>query len=801
MKPKYFIMKFIKKLLVVLISLTVVVVLGAWLYSFSFHPTYEGELELSKLNSEVSVHFDDYGVPHINAQNQEDAYRALGYVHAQDRLWQMELIRRVAAGRLSEVFGENKAVQEADIFFSGLGIEEDAEKSIEQLDKNSDSYILATAYLDGINQFIEEGFTPVEYKLTGLKKETFTLKDMYNVLGYMAFSFASAHKTDPLLTEVKEKLGTAYLQELNISAENTTLIRNEKNPMLKATLAKAVNNLYEALPVSSFIGSNSWVIGSEKTQSGKVIFANDPHISYGQPSVWYEAHIKTPEYEMYGYHLALTPFPLLGHNRGYAYGLTMFENDDVDFFFEENHPTNPDQYKIPTGYEDYKIINKTLKVKDKPDSTYQIKVSRHGPIMNDLITHIKDERPIAMWWVYTQFPNKILDVTYKLSHSQSLVDFKEGVKLLHAPGLNIMYGDNDNNIAWFAAGKLYKYKEGVNSKLILDGASGENEIVEMIDFEENPQAINPSWNYVYSANNQPDTIAGFLYPGYYLPEDRAERIVDFLEAKNDFTKEDVMEMIFDVKSNITPKVVQELANVIASENLSQKEQEVLNNLQEWNGDYYKESTAPTIYNRFLYEFLSATYKDEMGEAYSQFLNTHLQKRMILPQISRENSIWWDDIATEKKETRKDVLKKAFQKTVSFLEKQLGEEISSWTWNRVTSLEHKHAIGEVKLLRKYFNVGPFQIDGGNEVINNQLFKLDSTGYYKVTAGPSTRRVIDFSDVENSMSILPTGQSGNVFSPHYKDQAEKFINGKFIKMVMNPNEIQKIKNKLIFKAKRN
>lgn len=800
MKPKYFIMKFIKKLLVVLISLIVAVVLGAWLYSFSFHPTYEGELELSKLNNEVSVHFDDYGVPHINAQNQEDAYRALGYVHAQDRLWQMELIRRVAAGRLSEVFGENKAVQEADIFFSGLGIEEDAERCIKQLDEKSDSYKFATAYIDGINQFIESGFTPVEYKLTGLKKEAFTLKDMYNVFGYMAFSFAAAHKTDPLLTEIKEKLDSEYLKELNISSENTTLIKNEKNPILKATLSKSVTSLFEAVPVSPFIGSNSWVIGPEKTKSGKVLFANDPHISYGQPSVWYQAHIKTPDYEMYGYHLALTPFPLLGHNRNYAYGLTMFENDDVDFFFEENHPTNPNQYKTPDGYEDYQIINKTLKVKDKPDSTYQIKVSRHGPIMNDLITHIKDERPISMWWAYTKFSNKIIDVTYKLSHSQSLDGFKEGVKLLHAPGLNIMYGDNDDNIAWFAAGKLYKYKEGVNSKLILDGGNGENEIVERIDFKDNPQAINPSWNYVYSANNQPDTIAEVLYPGYYLPEDRANRIVELLENKNDFTKEDVMEMIFDVKSNITPKVVKELASVIASENLTQKELEALNNLQKWNGNYHKKSIAPTIYNRFLYEFLSATYKDEMGEAYSQFLNTHLQKKMIVPQISKENSVWWDDVSTKEKETRKDILKKSFQKTVSFLEKQLGEDVSGWTWDRVISLEHKHPIGEVKLLRKYFNVGPFQIDGGNEVINNQLFKLDSTGYYKVHAGPSTRRVIDFSNIENSMSVVPTGQSGNVFSSHYKDQAQKFVNGKFVKMIINSEEIQQSKNKLIFKTKK-
>lgn len=791
-------MKLIKRLLIGIILIVLLAVFGFWLYTFNFHPDYDGTLELDNLSAEVTVHFDDYGVPHIKAQNQKDAYTALGYVHAQDRLWQMELIRRIAPGRLSEVFGVNEKVQQTDLFFSGLGIEENADESIAKLDKNSDSYRYAMAYIDGVNQFIENGFTPIEYTLVGLEKEKFTLKDMYNVFGYMSFSFAIAHKTDPLLTEIKEKLGDNYLAELGIPIEaSTATLKSQKNPMIEATFARVMNDLYESLPISPFIGSNSWVIGPQKTKSGKVLFANDPHISFAQPSVWYQAHIKTPNYEMYGYNLALTPFPLLGHNKDYAYGLTMFENDDVDFFFEQNNPDNDMEYTTPEGYKTYEIRNKTLKVKDRPDSTYQVRVSKHGPIMNDLIAHVDDNRPMAMWWAYTQLPNKILDVAYSMSHAKSLAEFQKGAALLHAPGLNIMYGDSSNNIAWFASGHLYKYKKGTNTKLVLNGASGEDEIVEMLPFEANPQAINPDWNYVYSANNQPDSIAGMLYPGYYLPEDRGKRIAALLEAKNDWTKEEVTEMIFDVKSSTAQSIVANLTAGLETTDFSQTEQKALEALNLWDGFYKKQSNGPTIYTRLLYEFLSATYKDEMGKGFEVFLNTPLQKKILAVQAARENSVWWDNIETDAKETREDILQKAFTNTVAFLENQLGSNVEDWIWSRVASVEHKHAVGEVPSLRSTFNVGPFAMDGGNEVINNQLYNLNSSGYYWVHAGPSTRRVIDFSDVESSVSILPTGQSGNVFSPHYKDQAEKYVNGEFVPMLLNQEAIEKSKNKLMFR----
>lgn len=793
-------MKIIKITIKFLLVITILLVVFVWGYSKKLQPNYTGEIELKNITNDVTIHFDNIGVPHINAKNQEDAYLALGYVHAQDRLWQMELIRRIAAGRLSEIFG--KQLLKTDVFFSGLGIEEAAEKAIKKLDKNSESYLLTQKYLDGINQYIAEGQTPLEFSLVGVEKEKYTIKDVYNVFGYMAFSFAVAHKTDPLLTDIKENLGDAYLNELMGSySKNLTINKTEVNP-LKAKLSQEVSNIMDALPVSAFIGSNSWVIGAEKTKNGKVIFANDPHIGYSQPSVWYQNHIKTPEFEIYGFNIALMPFPLLGHNKEYAYGLTMLANDDLNFYVEENNATNNLEYKTKNGFLKYDLIEKTIKIKGEEDTTFVVKISKHGPIMNGLVEHINDERPIAMNWIYTQMENKTLDVAFGMSHATSFDEFKNAVEKIHAPGLNVMYGDANNNIAWFASAKLYQLREGLSSKTYLNGASGEDEILEILPFNENPKAINPSSNYVYSANHQPDSVRGKLYPGYYQPEDRSKRIVELLEVKNDFTKEDVAKMTYDVTSSVVQEIASNLLKSVDYDALNPSEKKAFEILKKWDGNYLKEAVGPTIYNRFLYEFLVSTYKDEIGNRFELFINSQLQDQVLPLQLTRENSVWWDDVTTNNKvETKKEIIEKSFKKALNFLENQLGTNVESWSWERVISVEHEHAIGKAGgVLRSLFNVGPFKTIGGNEVINNQIFKLDSTGVYKITAGPSTRRIIDFSDVENSLSILPTGQSGRVFSRYYKDQAQKYVDGDFVKMKLNQLEIEKSKNILILKAEK-
>lgn len=796
-------MKILKRFLLVFVILLIALILALTIYWFYQKPKYEGEVHLKSIHKETTVYFDEFGVPHIYAENAKDAMVALGYVHAQDRLWQMELLRRIVPGRLSEIFGS--VALKNDKFFAGLGIEEASQKAIADLDKKSPAYQLMMGYLDGINQYMDEGPTPVEFQLLGIKKDKFTVQDVYNIFGYMSFSFAMAQKTDPLLTDIRNKFGMDYLKDFGLEGEfNTTQIKNSKrNAQEYNAISKSIGSLLDQSPVAPFIGSNSWVIAPPKTKNKKVIFANDPHIGFSQPGTWYEAHIETPDFELYGCYLAGAPFPLLGHNREYAYGLTMFENDDVDFYQEENNPENNNQYKTENGFREYEIRKKTIKVKDSSDVVLNIKVSQHGPVMNDLLAGLESNKPVAMSWIYTQQPNHNIEAIYALSHAKSISDFEKGVALIHAPGLNVMYGDAKGNVGWWATGKLYKHKNGVNTNFILNGSNGEDDNLEYLDFSKNPSAVNPDWNYIYSANNQPSGIDGFVYPGYYLPEDRAKRITQLLDSKSNWDKNSVGGMINDNTSAVAPEMVKKLLSNLNLKTLSKIEMEAITVLKSWKGTNNLDDAAPAIYNKWIYLYLKNTFQDELGdEKFKQFLGTHLMKQITARQISFENSSWWDDITTkDKKETRNEIVTKSFVEAITALEKQLGNSPSDWKWNKVHTVEYQHPIGKLAALRPFFNAGPFEVSGSNEVINNQFFDFVDDGFYKVKGGPSSRRVIDFSDIENSWGILPTGQSGNPFSVHYDDQAELYNAGKFRKMKLNKKEIIQSSTKLVFYPAKN
>ena len=774
-----------KKIVQILVLILVLFGIALFIYSRNNRPTYKGSADLPGLKDEVMVYFDDYGVPHIYGNNEEDAYVALGYLHAQDRLWQMELVRRIAAGRLAEIFGPE--LVKTDKFFKGLGIEHATAKTLKAIDSSSPAFRLSLAYLKGVNHYIENGKTPVEFSVLGIDKERYDLNDIYNVYGYMSFGFAQAHKTDPLLSHLRDKLGDDYISDLDIDIDpRTTLIKNarRKDSKLALRLSGEVDELLQPSPIPPFIGSNSWVIGPDKTKNKKVIFANDPHIGFAQPAVWYQAHVVTPDYEMYGFHLALSPFPLLGHNRDYAYGLTMLENDDIDFYYVS------DTTALETRTE-------RIKVKGEDDLEFGVRISDHGPIMNDLLEGMVQELPVAMDWVYTKLDNEMVQVAYGISHASGLSGFRQSASQIHAPGLNLMYGDAKGNIAWFGAARLYEKEEGVHTKFILDGNEDNDVKVNYLDFAQNPQAINPRWDYVYSANNQPEPVNGKLYPGYYLPEDRAKRIVEILEGKDDFVKSDVEDMIFNVESSQADQLIRVVIENMDKVNLSELEKEALQMLKQWDGAYKADQASPTIYFTFLYHLMENTFADEMGtEAFDRFIKTHLSKRQIGKQIRTRKSIWWDDINTKDvKENRDEIFTRSYHEAISRLEEKLGDDLDDWTWDKVASVTHRHTFDKSGLLKRFFNVGPFVTHGGNEVINNQLFQLNGDMEYNITAGPSTRRVIDFSDIENAVSIVPTGQSGNVFSRHYDDQAQKYLDGEFIKMMLNENEIKASKNKLV------
>ncbi|MDA8685490.1 penicillin acylase family protein [Robiginitalea sp.] len=785
-------MKRFRKFLIFLGLIVLILLVSGWFFVRSVRPNYDGVRVFTGMTDSVRVLYSDYGIPHIYGKSEEDAYRALGYVHAQDRLWQMELLRRVARGGLSEVFGPDQV--SVDKFFLSLGISDASEAAVLALNKESPEYKLLSAYLDGINEYIKTGPTPPEYYLTGLEKTTFKPVDVYNALGYMAFSFAMAHKTDPLLTEIRDRLGATYVEELIGQEPGTTAqipVYDVRDTTQKAFAAVAkLHQLASGSPIPALEGSNSWVIAPSRTKSGKVLFANDPHIGFAQPSVWYEAHVNAPGYEKYGYHLAGIPFPLLGHNRVNAYGLTMFENDDIDFYEERLNPKDSNQYLRNGSWKSFDRIEKVILVKGGDPIILKLRKSDIGMVVNDVIPELKDKAPVSMSWVFTQGKNQVMTALYGISHASSLSQFEAAVQQIHAPGLNVMYGDSAGNIGWWAAARLYILPDSVSSKQINSSAILDSAAVKQVPFSENPKAINPPSGFVYSANNQPDSTSIGWVPGYYLPENRARRIMNLLEAQSDWNAEGVLEMLLDDVSPVVPEIIANLSKYLDVKELNDSEIVYVDVLNKWTGNYPLDSHEAVFYHRWMYHFLKGTFEDELGpEGFKAFMNTHLAKRLLAQMAAKETSVWWDNIRTAAvKETKANIILMAFQEAMQGLASDFGDQPEDWSWGTVHELEHKHPIGTIKLFKPLFNVGPFKVRGSMEVINNMAFNYDSTGYYSVTAGPSTRRMIDFSQVENSMSILPTGQSGNPFSPYYDDQALLYAQGGFRKMIIDSEEIQ-------------
>jgi len=544
----------------------------------------------------------------------------------------------------------------------------------------------------------------------------------------------------------------------------------------------------DALPAPELIGSNSWVISPEKTKGDGVLFANDPHIGFSQPSVWDEAHLTAPGLELYGYHIAGFPLAQLGHTRHHSIGLTMFENDDLDYYREQVNPDDQGEYWAIDHWEKFSVREEVIQIKNEDPVEFQVRGTRHGPVISDVVEHLDEADPVSMWWVYQKQPLQLLQASYLIMNSTTLEGVREGASLIHAPGLNIMYGDVEGNVAWWAAAKLPKRPAHVNSKLILDGASGKDDITEYYDFTANPQAINPQWGYVYSANNQSVTGDSIRHEGYYLPEDRARRITSLLDDKNDWTVADVQSMLNDVQSENAPEIAASIIKNIDQNQLEELEKEALQYLQSWRGNYDKDEVAPTVYVKLIYHILKSMMHDELGDRWGTFNGTHVMKRSIQPLLANQSTVWWDDTNTTERESRSDIIGMALALTIDELEDQLGPDMTEWQWGRVHTLEHAHAFDANASLRGYFNVGPYEVPGATEVINNLQFETSADGTYKVKAGPSTRRVMDMADLENdSWSILPTGQSGNVMSPHYKDQAAMYVNGQFRKQLMNKEEI--------------
>ena len=784
------------KVLKWLVLALAVLMLVSYVFITSKHPIRSGELVLDGLSAPVTVTFDTYGVPHIVAENDEDMYRAFGYVHAQDRLFQMDLIRRLGKGRLAEWFGED--VIAADKLFRTLQIEKHTSRWMKNYMSSAPEKRIAAinAYLSGVNQFIAEGATPIEYNLIGADKEPMTTEDMAVVLGFTAFQFTIGVNQDVLVTALANQLSEAHINDLGIQwQEGSTLIpiNNKQATKLTSELNKVIDLL---APGGLFLGSNGWIISGDKTEQGMPILVNDPHMSFAQPSVWYEAHLKSPESEIYGHHLALFPFALLGHNQDIAWGLTMFLNDDVDLYREKVNPDNPDQYWAIDEWRDFEKHTETIVVKDAEPVILNLRSTRHGPVINsayedfegheNTLAEFDKDQILSMWWLFYHPDNNLIDPVYELSRSKTPDEAASAVSKIYSPGLNVMYADKNNNIAWWASARLIKRPEHVNPAMILDGASGKDDPLGFYDFSHNPQILNPEHGYLYSANNQPSDTGIGLVPGYYVGRDRAKRITELLSEERSWDVKAMQKMLLD---NTSTSVIEFKDKILPHIDAaaSEKSAELFEKLNKWPGNHKVTSIEPTIYYYFKKQLLTDIYADEMGEHYFEmFLAGFLRQKTYWKIMNSPDSVWWDNIHTKEIETTAEIINQAWNKTLDKIDILTQFEASKMQWQYHMRALHQHPFGLNESLAGIFNIGPLPAPGGNETINNIIFKLNSEPFI-AQYGPSTRRVVDFSDLENSWGINPTGQSGVVTDKHYGDQATMYSIGEYRRQITSENQL--------------
>ncbi|WP_454846704.1 penicillin acylase family protein [Pseudomonas farris] len=783
-----------KRVLTVLALLIVVLVAGGGWYVYSKQPTRQGQVQLQHLQGSVTVRYDVRGVPHIRAENETDLYRALGYVHAQDRLFQMEAMRRLARGELAEVLGPK--LIDTDKLFRSLRIRERAESYVAALDRQSPAWKALQAYLDGINQYQDSHAAPVEFDVLGIPKRPFTAEDSISIAGYMAYSFAAAFRTEPLLTYVRDQLGAEYLNIFDLDWQpKGVLAKRHANPapVLTANDWKGLNALArlseQALAdngLPQFEGSNAWVISGNRSKSGKPLLAGDPHIRFSVPSVWYEAHLSAPGFELYGYHQALVPFAFLGHNLDFGWSLTMFQNDDLDLIAEKVNPDNPNQVWYRGQWVDMVNTEQQIAVKGQSPVTLTLRQSPHGPIINDALGTAAGKTPVAMWWAFLETPNPILDGFYQLNRADTLAKARAASAKVQAPGLNIVYANAKGDIGWWASALLPKRPAGVKPGFILDGSTPQADKEGFYPFSANPQEENPARGYIVSANFQPVSPTGMEIPGYYNLADRGQQLNRQLSDKNvKWDNESNQKLQLGTTTDYGPRLLAPLLPVLREVVSDPAELKLVEQLAQWSGDYPLDSISATLFNQFLFNLTDAAMRDELG---NDFFETLLPTRVIdaaLPRLAASaDSPWWDNRNTPGKETRADTVKVAWQASMAHLKTTLGADFAQWKWGKAHTLTHGHPLGTQKPLERIFNVGPFAAPGTHEVPNNLSAKIGPAPW-PVTYGPSTRRLIDFADP--ALTINPVGQSGVPFDSHYADQAEAYIEGVYYQAHFNDEEV--------------
>ena len=791
-------MRWLARSIGALLLLSALALAGVYGYLWRSLPKVEGQVTLASLKAPVDVVRDAYGIPHIFASDPLDAAYALGYVHAQDRLWQMEMNRRIGSGRLAEILGP--AALDTDRFLRTIGVRRSAEANLSRLDTATQQ--LLSAYAQGVNAFLAtDPVLPAEFLLTGARPEPWSPVDSVVWVKMMAWDLGGNWRSELLRMRLAKTLPLARIQEFlpPYPGDAPVAIADLKElygSLEQEAIRLASNDMERLLSMAppglpEGAGSNNWVVAGSRSASGKPLLANDPHLSLTAPAVWYFAHLHTPGHDVIGATLPGVPIMTLGRNDRMAWAYTNTGPDVQDLFLEKLDAAGG--YMTPRGPAAFKVVTETIKVKGAEDVKLEVRSSRHGPIISDVAKSVLDATPrgyaVAFAWTALDEDDLTIQASFELNRAGNWQDFLSAARKFGAPQQNMLYADVDGNIGYVAAGRIpvRKPENDLKGLAPAPGWEAKYDWAGFIPFDDLPRNYNPASNRLWTANDK------IVAPGYkpfitseWQPPYRSDRIGQLVEATPKHDVSSFARMHADVHSLAAREA---LPFLLATAPRSDEARRALALLGKWDGEMRRELAEPLIMAAWWRELTKRIYADELGEAFQANWSPRAQFVINVLADRQGQSRWCDDVRTPAAETCAEALALSLEAALADLRKRYGAEMSAWRWGEAHKARHEHRpLGRQPLLARIFDISAPSAGDTYTVNVGQHYLYDEATPFANRHAPSLRAIYDLADPEKSLFIHSGGQSGNRLSPHYKSFTEAWANGEYIPMITDRAKIE-------------
>jgi penicillin amidase len=761
-------------------------------------PALEGDRRIGGLSGEVQIIRDPAGIPHIMAATEYDAYVAAGYVHAQDRLWQMDITRRYGMGRLAEVLG-TRALP-IDRLMRTIGIRQIADSLWRTVSPQTRNIL--QAYTKGVNASIREmkGQYPLEFDLLQYTPEEWTPVHSLIVTRLLGWELALSWWVDLTLGELVQRLGEERAQALfpTYPEDAPLILPPDYAPPagVGAEMREALAAVHRLMGTSgSAIGSNSWAVSRNRAARGAALLANDPHLLHMQPARWYIIHLAAPGLNVAGVSVPGAPAVVIGHNERIAWGLTNLMADDVDFFVEDINYRDS-TYRIGERRFPLQVRTDSIFVKDSIPVVMQISATVHGPV----ITGVYPEKgvlrkpgrftpapSVSVRWTGQDASDEVLAL-YRVNHARNWTDFLSGLALFGAPAQNFLYGDVEGNIGYTVAGHIPLREPSVSPQLPNDGTATFAPWRGVIPFDQLPRSYNPPGNALATANNRVVDAYPYHLSSLWEGDGRIRRIRQILQEQPRFSATDFRLMQTDVLSVSADTIRDAFVDALhAWTTRPVLMTRVMNLLAGWDCRMHTSSIEASLYNAAYLRLLHNTLEDEMGSTlFENYVFLSNIPTRVLPRLLADTSTTvFDDVRTPRRETRRHILIKSITEAVTQLRQRFGADMRRWTWGDLHRVTFRHPLGLISPLDRMFNVGPLAVGGNNTTINSGEFGFSAP--FDAVVGPSMRFIVDLASPDSSYIILTTGQSGQVFSDHYADHTALWQSGAMHRLVINRQAI--------------